>query len=173
MSVPAPAKLRVTGLQEAHLDPVLAIDATCKAEHQARGAELTALTLKELAQLPRKHNVRVAEADDVPVGFGAWRDEEPGVGVVEELSVLPPYREHGVAEALLDKFREEARAAGIGYLVVRAWEASPSSKDALLALHFRPLPTELPDTLARWFELTEAAGPVTLPGQVLLHALVS
>ncbi|MBX3182385.1 MAG: GNAT family N-acetyltransferase [Polyangiaceae bacterium] len=173
MSVPAPAKLRVSGLQEAHVDSVLAIDTVVKTEHQSHGADAAPLTLKELAQLPRKHNVRVAEADDVPVGFGAWRDEEPGVGVVEELSVLPPYREHGVAEALLDKFREEARAAGIQHLVVRAWEASPSSKDAFLALHFRPLPAELPDTLARWLELTEAAGPVTLPGQVLLHALVN
>ena len=113
---PAPSKIRVVGLQDIHLDNVLEIEQLCKAQHHNHGVSEAALPtrqLRDIAQLPRKHNVRVAEADDHVAGFAAWRDEEPGVGYVEELAVHPDYQPHGVGAALLEKIREEAREAGI------------------------------------------------------------
>ncbi|MEZ4369709.1 MAG: GNAT family N-acetyltransferase [Polyangiaceae bacterium] len=172
---PAPSKIRVVGLQDIHLDPVLEIEQLCKAQHHHHGVSEEALpvrSLRDIAQLPRKHNVRVAEADDRIAGYGAWRDEEPGIGYVEELAVHPDYQEHAVGAAILDKIREEARAAGIKYLAVRAWASSPTSKDYFLAQHFLPVPADAPDEVKTWKELQSAAGPLLADGQVLLYALV-
>lgn len=172
---PAPSKIRVVGLGDIHLDAVLDIEQRAKSKAYSEGISEAALPTRDLravAQLPRKHNVRVAEADDRVAGWGAWRDEEPGVGYLEELQVHPEYQNHPIGAAILEKIKEEARDAGIKYLAVRAWVAAATSKEYLLTQHFRPLGEEVPEELALWKELQSAAGPLLAEGQVLLYALV-
>src|SRR5262249_40079475 len=76
-----PARVRVTKLQEVQLRDLVQIDALTSAMYHDLGfdaAEVPQRSEKDLAALTRGHNVHVAEADHVPAGMLAWRDEAPG-----------------------------------------------------------------------------------------------
>lgn len=59
----------------------------------------------------------VAYSDDVPVGCGALRELEPGVGEIKRMFVVPEARRLGAARRMLEVL--EARARELGYTVVR------------------------------------------------------
>ena len=123
-----PTKVRITGLQEAHIQRVTAIDAACAAQHHEVGfdaAEVPARSAGELAKLARAHSVKVAEADYVPAGVLAWKDEPPGVAYLADLQVDPAYQRFGIATKLLEAMFEEARGLGLREVVTRCWERAP------------------------------------------------
>jgi putative acetyltransferase len=59
----------------------------------------------------------VAYSGDTPVGCGALRDLEPGVGEIKRMFVLPHARRLGAARRMLEVI--EARALALGYSAVR------------------------------------------------------
>src|SRR5262249_34920458 len=123
-----PTKVRITGLQEAQIARVLEIDAACAAQHHEVGfdaAEVPLRTATDVAKLARAHSVKVAEADHVPAGLLAWKDEPPGVAYLADLQVDPAYQRFGIATQLLDAMFEEARGLGLREVVARCWERAP------------------------------------------------
>src|SRR5258706_2917301 len=79
---PRPKRIRISGLQEAHLRDLVGVEAACAATYHAIGfdaAEVPVRLASDLALLARTHAVHVAEADYVAVGLVPWRDESPGV----------------------------------------------------------------------------------------------
>ena len=59
----------------------------------------------------------VAYSGDAPVGCGASRELEPGVGEIKRMFVLPEARRLGVARLMLEAL--EARGRALGYSAVR------------------------------------------------------
>ena len=59
----------------------------------------------------------VAYSDDVPVGCGALRELEPGVGEIKRMFVLPEARRLGVGRRMLEVL--EAQGRELGYSAVR------------------------------------------------------
>ena len=59
----------------------------------------------------------VARIDNRPVGCGALRDLEPGVGEVKRMFVVPEFRGQGIAKQILAAL--ETRARELGYATVR------------------------------------------------------
>lgn len=59
----------------------------------------------------------VAYSGDSPVGCGALRELEPGVGEIKRMFVVPEARRLGAARRVLEAL--EARARELGYSVVR------------------------------------------------------
>ena len=59
----------------------------------------------------------VAYSGDTPVGCGALRELEPGVGEIKRMFVLPEARRLGLARQMLEML--EARGRALGYSTVR------------------------------------------------------
>src|SRR3954471_15748957 len=103
-----PKRVRFTGLQEAQVPDLLKVEAQCAAMYHAIGfdaAEVPVRSAAELAALTRHHSVHVAEADHVPAGLMAWRDESPGIAYLADLEVHPDYQRFGIASELLDTLK--------------------------------------------------------------------
>jgi len=80
----------------------------------------------------------MAYIDDQPVGFfSAWAGVD-GVGQVEDLFVLPPYRHRGIATALIHHCVREARTQGAGPVVICSNPAE-TPKAMYAAMGWRPL----------------------------------
>ena len=173
----APKRIRVTGLQEAQLPALVALEHACAAMSREGGAgaeEVEARTLADFAALTRRHDVRVAEVDGEVAGYLAWRDEAPGVAVIEELSVHPDHQRCGIGARLLAELQERARELGMEQIVVRAGErASWAHAFYKKKGGFAPLGDDAPARVRAWRSEREAAGtPLTRSGEVVLWAAI-
>jgi amino-acid N-acetyltransferase len=172
----APKRIRVTGLQEAQLPALVALEQACTAMDRDAGSgaeEAQARTLADLAALTRRHDVRVAEADDEVAGYLAWRDEAPGVAVLEELSVHPDHRRCGIGTRLLEELQERARELGMEQIVVRSREKPGWIQAFCKKGGFEPLGDEAPGKARAWWSEQEAAGsPLIRAGEVILWAAI-
>lgn len=172
----APKRIRVTGLQEAQLPALVALEQACTAMHREAGpgvAEVEARTLADLAALTRRHDVRVAEADDEVAGYLAWRDEAPGVAVLEELSVHPDHQRCGIGTRLLAELQDRARELGLEQIVVRSREKASWARAFYEKKGFEPLGDDAPAKVRAWCSGPEASGsPLTRAGEVILWAAI-
>ncbi|WP_438036730.1 GNAT family N-acetyltransferase [Sorangium sp. So ce204] len=172
----APKRIRVTGLQEAQLPALVALEQACTATHREAGpgaAEIEARTLADLAALTRRHDVRVAEADDEVAGYLAWRDEAPGVAVLEELSVHPDHQRCGVGTRLIADLQDRARELGMEQVVVRFREKASWARAFYEKKGFEPLGEGAPAKVRAWWSEQEASGsPPARAGEVILWAAI-
>lgn len=167
-----PTRVRLTGLQEAQLPTLMRVDAACAAMFHAIGfaaADVPVRSEAELMALTNEHNVHVAEADHVPVGFLAWRDESPGVAYLADIFVHPDYQRFGIGSKLLQALRDEGRTLRLPYILVRAWEKAPWAM-AFYRLHgFGPIASWAPAKVLGWRdERLASGGPLTRPGEIAL-----
>ncbi len=172
-----PARIRITGLQEAQLPDLLELERACCQMYYDIGfdaAEVPARTTADFAALPRDHDVRVAEADHVVAGYMAWRDESPGVAYLADISVHPDHQRFGVGTRLLEAFWEGARDVGLEVAVVRVWQRATWATAFYAKAGFTPLSADVPAKVLRWREEREASGrPLTRPGEQVLWARVA
>ncbi|WP_437960778.1 GNAT family N-acetyltransferase [Sorangium sp. So ce119] len=172
----APKRIRVTGLQEAQLPTLVALEQACKAMYHESGfdaADVPARTLAEIIALTRRHDVRVAEADDEVAGYLAWRDEAPGVAYLEELAVHPDHQRRGIATRLLAELLERAREVGMEQVVLRSREKASWAQAFFRKAGFAPLGDEAPEKVRAWRGEQEASGkPLVRDGEVVLWATI-
>lgn len=167
-----PARVRLARLQEAHLPQLQAVDAACAAQYHEAGfdaAEVPVRSAADIAHLSRYHNVHVVEADWKPAGYTAWRDEAPGVAYVEEMNVHPDFQRFGLGSRLMAAIRDDARAAGIGHVVVRVWERAPWAIAFYRKLGFVEIEADAPAPVRHWRdEKLNAGRPLTRSGETLM-----
>jgi GNAT superfamily N-acetyltransferase len=168
-----PKRVRLSGLQEAHLIDLLAADQACAAMYYAVGfdaAEVPARTAAELAALTRDHNVFVVEADWKAAGYAAWRDEAPGVAYVDELNVNPEVQRFGLGSMLLGAIRNDARKHHIHHIVLRAWAKAPWAVAFYRKNGFHEMGGDtLPEAVLAWVtQKTDGGRPLVRPGEILL-----
>ncbi|WP_437878635.1 GNAT family N-acetyltransferase [Sorangium sp. So ce513] len=170
----APKRIRVTGLQEAQLPALVALEQACTAMYHESGfdeAEVPARTLAEIVALTRRHDVRVAEADDEVAGYMAWRDEAPGVAYLEEISVHPDHQRRGIATRLLEELYGRARELGMEQVVLRSREKASWAQALYRKAGFAPLGDDAPAKVRAWRAEQEASGkPLAREGVVVLWA---
>jgi GNAT superfamily N-acetyltransferase len=171
--VPTPARIRVTtGLQEAHLADLVRLDEACAAMYHEVGFDAAEVPLRAQADfvaLARHNSVRVAEVENQVAGFLAWHDESPGVAYLVDVQVHPDYQRFGVAAALLDALREEARSLKLEQVVVRAWEKATWAMAFYRRQRFMPIDATAPAKVQGWKDERLATGkPLTRPGEVAL-----
>jgi amino-acid N-acetyltransferase len=167
------AKIRVTtGLQEAHLPDLVLLDEACSAMYHEIGfdaAEVPVRAQADFVALTRRNSVRVAEVGSVVAGFLAWHDESPGVAYLVDVQVHPDYQRYGVAAALLDALRDEARNLKLEQVVVRAWEKASWAMAFYRRQRFMPIDATAPAKVTGWKDEQLATGkPLTRPGEVAL-----
>jgi N-acetylglutamate synthase-like GNAT family acetyltransferase len=153
-----PEKIRITGLQEAQLLDLQAIEARCAAMFYEVGLteeQVAPKTEIGMAKLPRSHDVMVAEADDRPAGYLAWADEAPGVAFLTTLVVAPSHQRFGLATRLLRELGEEASKHGIKTVVTACWDLAPWAMSFLAVRGFQRLNGQLPDKLNEWKDRRE------------------
>ncbi len=172
-----PNRVRTTRLQEQHLEAVEKVEKACAAMYHAIGfgaAEVPVGSSRDLVLLTRHHQVHVVEADHEPVGYAAWRGEEPGVAYVKALNVHPEMQRFGFGSRLLEAIREDARGQGIHHMVLRAWSKAPWAMAFCRKHGFREVDgATLPNAVKTWVASEEEVGrPVVRPGEVLLFGEV-
>lgn len=168
-----PTRIRVSGLQETQLPSVVDIEKAGAAMYRDSGfatGEVPARQAMEIVALTRDHNVRVAEADHVVAGYAAWRDEAPGVGVIETIAVHPDFQRVGVGSKLIETIREEARDAKLSHLVIRCRTAAPWVMEFCRKAGFSPIGEDAPGKVAAWGQERAATG--LPPDEVVLWATV-
>lgn len=172
----APKRIRVTGLQEAQLPALVALEEACTAMYHESGfdaAEVPARALSEIVALTRRHDVRVAEADDEVAGYMAWRDEAPGVAYLEELSVHPDHQRRGIATRLLEELYGRARELGMEQVVLRSREKASWAQAFYRKAGFTPIGDDAPAKVRAWRGEQEASGkPLDREGVVVLWARI-
>ena len=164
----APIRIRTSGLQEQQVGDVVKLEeslATTQKGWEPR-------SLAGVVGLTKLHNVRVADSDDVVLGWVAWRDESPGVGVVEHLAVHPRFQRCGVGHALLEVVRGEARGVSLEHLVVRVPEGASAAKAFLRKEGFVPLDDKAGQRVLDWRDEQTAKGPLAEEGDRVLWATV-
>jgi amino-acid N-acetyltransferase len=172
----APQRVRITKLQDAQIDAVVAIDLAAKQSMQRAGvpaSELPARGLAGVANLTKLHNVLVADADGTVAGWCAWRDESPGVAYLEDLAVKADLHRAGIATKLLDAVRQEARGLALPVLLTRCWTRVAPARGFLEKAGMVPLgsePPEVAERVALWREEQEsnAGHGVAKDGQVVM-----
>ncbi len=167
-----PEKIRITGLQEAQLLDMQAIEARCAAMFYEVGftdKQVVPRTEIEIAKLTRSHDVMVAEADDRPAGYLVWADEAPGVAFLATLLVAPIHQRFGLGTRLLRDLGEATTKHGIKTVVTPCWDLAPWTLSFLGVRGFQPLTGKLPDELSRWKDRREAE--LAEPGLSLWWAL--
>jgi N-acetylglutamate synthase-like GNAT family acetyltransferase len=167
-----PSRIRVGRMQEAHLEDLVRIEtgaAGMYAELGFDGATVSPRTFREIGGLARNHSVWVAEADYVAAGYVAWRDEEPGVAYIEELSVDPALHRFGIGRKLIERVIEEANELKIPSIVVRAFSQAPWAAGFYAALSFRALDDTAPPKTREWLERKLSGQPWLRPGEVVLY----
>jgi amino-acid N-acetyltransferase len=168
-----PAKIRVTGLQEAQLDSLQRIEQACAAMHYEVGLtpeQVSPLGFTEIATLFRSHDLYVAEADYQVAGYLAWRDEPPKVGYLAILNVAPEYQRFGVATRLLREMGASCREKGIAHVVARCWQSATWAAAFFAVAGFRPLDgaDEPPAPVQDWRKRAAGSGQLDVPGQRVL-----
>ena len=152
-----PVKLRVTGLQEAQLSVLTRLEeqaAALRAEAGVPAERCIAQTAPEIVRMKRDHDVRVIEADQEPVGYLAWRDQAPGIAILERLLVEPSYRRFGLATRLLLEIGEKAKEHAIALAVCLCPETDLAAQRFLSKRGFLrsgPL-AEGPPLVLEWLE---------------------
>jgi ribosomal protein S18 acetylase RimI-like enzyme len=171
-----PKRIRVSGLQETQLAAVAEVEQAATAMYHDAGfdaAEVPARSMTEIVTLTRDHNVRVAEADYMVAGYAAWRDEAPGVGYIEDISVHPGFQRVGVGAKLLETIRDEAREAGIKQLVVKCWSKAPWALEFYKRMGFTEIAEGAPAKVAQWKEQRSSSGrPFTRPGEIAMWTAI-
>lgn len=115
-----PVRIHVTGLQEAQLPGLVAIENDVAAARTAAGVPEDLATPKtdgDIVRLKRHHDVRVLEADHEAAGYLAWRDEAPGIAILEHLVIDPSLQRYGLGTRLLREIGEKAKEHGIAFCV--------------------------------------------------------
>ncbi len=171
-----PTHIRITGLQESQLAPLVELDALCAAMYHDAGfdaAEVPARHAADFVTLARRNKVYVAEADHEVSGVLAWHDESPGVAYLADLQVHPDYQRFGVGGRLVEKMRDDARVLRFEQIVVRAWEKAPWAMEFYRRLRFMPIDATAPAKVQQWKEEQVASGrPLVRPGEVALWSPV-
>jgi N-acetylglutamate synthase-like GNAT family acetyltransferase len=170
-----PKRIRISGLQEAHLPALAEIEQVTTAMYYERGfdaAEVPVRSVADITRLTRNHNVRVAEADHDVAGYTAWRDEAPGIAYVEELSVHPQFQRFGVGSCLMEKIRDEARDLGLKQVVLRCWTNAPWAMEFYKSAGFTPIDESAPEKVLEWKEMRSEGRPLTRPGEIAMWTLV-
>jgi ribosomal protein S18 acetylase RimI-like enzyme len=172
MSKPPPQRVRVTKLQEAQVEALVAIDRACKEGLQRAGvaaADCPARSLSGFVALTKVHDVLVADADGVVAGYVAWRDESPGVAYLEDIEVLPELQRLRIGRRLLDEVRERARGLALPVLITRCWEKAASARALFARAGFVPPDASPSERMTAWREEQQGAGPLTKEGQIVLY----
>ncbi|MEZ4299638.1 MAG: GNAT family N-acetyltransferase [Polyangiaceae bacterium] len=172
-----PERVRISRLQEVQLPDIEKVDRASAGMYEAAGFDAgvaKARSYADLADLTRGHNVLVVEADWKPAGYVAWRDEAPGVAVVEALAVDPELQRFGLGGRLVEAVRDDARKAGLKHIVVRAWAQAVWAMGFLRKCGFHEADTAtLPNDVMAWVTRQEQPGePLVRPGEALLFAEV-
>jgi amino-acid N-acetyltransferase len=172
-----PTRVRISRLQEAHVNDLVKVDRACAAMYHAIGfdaAEVPVRGAAELANLTRDHNVHVVEADWSPVGYAAWRDEAPGVAYIEELNVDPEQQRFGLGSKLMEAVRDDARKHGLKHIVLRAWAKAKWAVAFYRKNGFVEADgATLPDDVMGWVTHRQESGrPVVRPGELLMFGEV-
>lgn len=168
-----PTRLRVGRMQDVELDDLVRIERATVAMYHALGmdgAAVSARTLGEIGALPQSHSVWVAEADYVAAGYLAWRDEAPGVGYIEELSVDPALHRFGIGTKLFEKAREEAAEAKMAALVLKMFTEATWAAGFYAKLGFEPLDgaSSAPTKALEWLGRKLEGQPWLRPGELVL-----
>jgi amino-acid N-acetyltransferase len=167
-----PTRVRLTGLQEAQLPAIAAIEQATAEMYYAIGfdaAEVPPRTAGEIAKLPRDHDVLVAEADHVPAGYLAWRDEQPGVAFIAECSVHPDFQHFGVGTRLMDGLYDSARRAKLEHIAVKCWKKATWAYGFYAKLGFKEIGENAAPKILAWQKDRSSSGrPFTRPGEVAL-----
>lgn len=151
-----------TGVREAQLADLAKLDALCAAEVPARDRA-------DFANLARHNTIHVAELGQAVAGFLVWRVESPGVAYLVDVQVPPDYQPFGIAAALLDALREDARKLWLDQIVVRVWEKASSTMAFYRGQRFMPIDATAPAEVQGWKEARLATGqPLTRPGELAL-----
>jgi GNAT superfamily N-acetyltransferase len=173
----APKRIRITGLQEAQVAALAALEVAATAIYYERGfdaAEVPTRSAADVTALTRHHNVRVAEADHEVAGYAAWRDESPGIAYIEEVSVHPDYQRFGVGTKLIEAILDEAREHNLKYVALRCWTRATWAMAFYRVLGFVPLDDAAPSKVVAWKdERSESGRPFTRPGEIAMWAPVS
>jgi N-acetylglutamate synthase-like GNAT family acetyltransferase len=164
----APLRIRTSGLQEQQVGDVVKLEESLAITQKSWEPR----SLKGIVALTKLHNVRVAESDDVVLGWVAWRDESPGVGVIEHLAVHPRFQRFGVGHALLEVVRGEARGAALEHLVVRVPEGASAGTAFLKKEGFVSLDDKAAQRVLDWRDEQTAKGPLAEEGDHVLWTTV-
>ena len=152
-----PVRVRVTGLQEAHLLELMRIETELAQEWLGLGVPTDALAPRsdrELARLVRDHDVYVLEADHQVAGYLAWQDQSPGVAMLGSLTIAPPYRRFGLAMRLCRELGEVAQQHGVGVAVATCYARAAGAMAFLAVNGFMPieLTGRPPEPLGEWLQ---------------------
>jgi GNAT superfamily N-acetyltransferase len=111
---------------------------TSRPDQGGRSAELGEQMFLSMRAKAPEVSFFLARVDGQDCGFFSSWPGENGVGVVEDLFVLPGYRRRGIATALIAHAVADARARGAGEVLIGA-DASDTPKQMYADLGFRPL----------------------------------
>ena len=120
------------------LSLILALNAELAQRYPEEGANHFRLDPEEVG--PGRGAFLVAYVDGKPVGCGAVRINEPGVGEIKRMFVIPEFRGKGVAGAVLDSLLDEGRKLGAHKLVLETGSRQPEA----IALYRRAGFIEIP-----------------------------
>ena len=157
-SRPPPSKIRVTKLQETQLGAVETIERSVSGRR----------TLAQIVALTKLHNVRVAEADDKVAGWLAWRDESPGVAVLETIEVDHEKQRLGIGTKLLEEALGEAKNLNLDTMLVRVPTKATTALGFFRKHGFLELGAQDPDRVAQWLEEQRAAETGPKDGELIL-----
>lgn len=156
-----PVRVRVTGLQEAQLPELVTLER--RSASLRAGTEIVAppepRDERAIVGLRRTHDVRVLEADHETAGYLAWRDEPPGVAVIEVLCIDPELRLYGLGTRLLREIGEKAPNHGIGYAVVECPRGDTTAASFLARRGFSN--ANPPAPIAAWKAQAATSEPTT------------
>jgi putative acetyltransferase len=104
---------------------VLALNTELEQRYPEEGANHFRLDPEEVG--PGRGAFLVAHVDSKPVGCGAVRINEPGVGEIKRMFVIPEFRGRGVAGALLEALHHYARDLGAHKLILETGSRQPEA----------------------------------------------
>jgi len=163
-----PNKIRYSKLQEVQLTALAKLDRETAEMYYAVGfdaAEVPTRSYGDIASLGRTHSVHVAEADYVVAGYAAWRDESPGVGVIDEMSVHPTFQRFGIGRGLYERIEAEARELSLKEIVVKVWGRADWAVRFYAALGFTRIDERAPERVSTWLEERSSGQPFLRPGE--------
>lgn len=166
-----PSRIRISRLREDHVEALIEVERACSAMYHDIGfdaAEVPVRTYADIAHLPRYHNVYVAEADHMPAGYVAWRDEAPGIAYIEELSVHPDFQRFGVGSKLLEKVEEDAVNAGLADLIAKKMEKATWANGFYAHHGFTELRENASARAVAWQAEKASGRPATRAGEVVI-----
>ena len=104
---------------------ILALNAELEDRYPEDGANFFRLDPDEVAK--GRGGFFIAYIAGEPVGCGAVRRSEPGVGEIKRMYVSPTARGQGVGRAILTALEDEARRLGVSRLVLETGPRQPEA----------------------------------------------